>query len=473
MMNLKKYRATTTRDALELVKQDLGEDAFVVETKQVRTRGFLGLRSSTQIEVSAALSPVSEKIASKKAAKKGFPAHGILNLRDDSPALPSSTDPKRDSLMAALNARADSSDQFEKAIIDEFARPRIQSVEVSSLAPRIVHPRQAVVAAEINSDTTLDPQVAGVNPIAGNVNSREIELLRAEMRDVKFSLDAFAKQQRSTNPAKTDFELPEFSEIADPPFYDVFLQLTGKGVSGEIASQFVSEIIQPYKAEPMLRERLLNETLLRGISSRLCFQPDVLAQDGPSIVAVVGATGVGKTTTIAKLAARVALYEHRRVELVTLDTYRIAAVEQLKTYAEIIGAGCHVVRSVFELDAIIRRLPSDATILVDTTGRSPFDLVDQFELSDYLRQRPEIRKCLVIQATINSIDSSAAIKKFGVYGVDCVAVTKLDETLRPGSVIDAITENGLPLAYLCTGQRVPEDLQVATADSLTERILTL
>ncbi|MEP6850014.1 MAG: flagellar biosynthesis protein FlhF [Acidobacteriota bacterium] len=473
MMNLKKYRATTTRDALELVKQDLGEDAFVVETKQVRTRGFLGLRSSTQIEVSAALSPDSEKVPSKKSAKKGFPAHGILNLRDDSPALPNGSDPKRDSLMAALNARADSSDQFEKEIIGEFSRPMIESVEVSSLAPRIVHPRPAMITTQINTDSTLEAQVTGVSPIIGSTNSREIELLRAEMRDVKFSLDAFAKQQRSTNPVKSEFELPEFSEIADPPFYDVFLELTEKGVSGELASRFVSDIIQPYRTEPISRDGLLNETLLRGVSSTLTFQADVLAQDGPSIVAVVGATGVGKTTTIAKLAARVALYEHRRVELVTLDTYRIAAVEQLKTYAEIIGAGCHVVRSVFELDAIIRRLPSDATILIDTTGRSPFDLVDQFELSDYLRQRPEIRKCLVIQATINSIDSSAAIKKFGVYGVDCLAVTKLDETLRPGSVIDAITENDLPLAYLCTGQRVPEDLQVATADSLTERILSL
>ncbi len=163
--------------------------------------------------------------------------------------------------------------------------------------------------------------------------------------------------------------------------------------------------------------------------------------------------------------------ERRRVELVTLDTYRIAAVEQLKIYAEIIGANCHVVRSVFELDAVLRRLPSEATVLIDTTGKNPHDLADQYELADYLKGRDDISKCLAVQATTNFSDGLAAIKKFEMYGADCLTITKLDETTRPGAMVELIAEGSLPLTYICTGQRVPEDLHGATPENLAARII--
>jgi flagellar biosynthesis protein FlhF len=200
------------------------------------------------------------------------------------------------------------------------------------------------------------------------------------------------------------------------------------------------------------------------------FAADPLKKENPSIMAVIGATGVGKTTTIAKLAARVALHENRRVELITLDTYRIAAVEQLKIYAEIIGAGCHVVRSTLELDALLRRLPQDATVLIDTAGRSPHDLADQYELCDYLQRRKDIRKCLTVQATTNPLDGIAAIRKFEMYGADCLAITKMDETTRPGAMLELAAESNLPLVYFGTGQRVPEDLQIAAPETFTARI---
>jgi flagellar biosynthesis protein FlhF len=158
--------------------------------------------------------------------------------------------------------------------------------------------------------------------------------------------------------------------------------------------------------------------------------------------------------------------------LVTLDTYRIAAVQQLKTYAEIIGAGCHVVRTVLELDAVLARLPKDAKVLIDTTGRNPHDLSDQVEFSDFLKRRSHIRKCLVVQATTHPADAAAAVRKFQMYGADCLAITKMDETTRPGAMIETIVESSLPLAYLGTGQRVPEDLQIATAESLSNAVLS-
>jgi flagellar biosynthesis protein FlhF len=131
-----------------------------------------------------------------------------------------------------------------------------------------------------------------------------------------------------------------------------------------------------------------------------------------------------------------------------------------------------VLRSVLELDALVQRFSREATVLIDTIGRSARDLADQMELADYLRANQEIAKCLVIQATTHPADAQIAINKFGLFGANNLVITKLDETGRPGAAVSTAVEAGLPLAYLCNGQRVPEDIENATAESFTARVLS-
>lgn len=501
MMNVKKYRATTTREALEQIKQDLGEDAFVLETKQVKTGGFLGFKSGTQIEISAAAPMYAEQKAAKAPAKGFVPAPQILNLKDDTLAVPAKsadqpTGDEKKNIMSALNSRHALSQNFESAVAftpEAFkkapAKKVIEAVEISSEAPRFVRPKKDVlkqaapapkaltadvltpetITSEISAPEVTAAPAAIANPPA-MISSHEFELLRAELREVKFSLNAFASRQIIPTAPKSS-NLEEFGEVFDSPFYDAYLELAGTGISSKIARRLIADIIPDFKNGSVKAGELAHTALVRALSSQIRFEANPLEQENPTVMAIIGATGVGKTTTIAKLAARLVLHERRRVELVTLDTYRIAAVEQLKTYAEIIGAGCQVVRSVFELDAVLRRLPSDVTVLIDTTGKNPHDLADQYELSDYLLQHPEIRKCLAVQATIHPLDGIAAIKKFEMYGADCLALTKLDETTRPGAMIELVAESNLPLAYCCMGQRVPEDLHSATPESFAARIL--
>ena len=492
MMNVKKYRATTTRQALEQIRQDLGEDAFVLETKQVRTGGFLGFKGETQIEISAAVPGIAARPAAKKQAAAtpapapaaaAFPRTKILNLTDDTPAAPKQTsgNDEKESILSALNSRAALSNNFEYAV---SAAPKttannvvaagaikpqeIEAVEITSEAPRFVHPKKETVKTPVVEQSLPAVETSENSPAV--ISSREFELLRAELREVKFSLGAFANRQ-NIPVWDSSVSLEDFGEVFDSPFYDSYIELTATGMSPEMARHIITKIIPHYKSGFIKAEELSRQALIQALSIRIKFEPNPLEQEKPAVMAVIGSTGVGKTTTIAKLAARVALHERRRVELVTLDTYRIAAVEQLKTYAEIIGAGCQVVRSVFELDAVLRRMPADATVLIDTTGRNPHDLADQYELSDYLEQHPEIRKCLAVQAGIHPLDALAAIKKFEMYGADSLVLTKLDETTRPGAAIELVAESGLPLAYLCMGQRVPEDLQAATAESFAAQIL--
>lgn len=468
MMNVRKYRAETTRDALELIKRDMGEDAFVLETKRVRSGGILGFGSKTEIEVSAA---TGEAISGQQPAKAA-PGR-LVDLKDEAAAAPSFAafvPPIRErSVMTALNSRAASAAEFEGQISAATAESQPQTVEISPEAPRLVF------AEADRGERSAAIEIKPVAPVTAehkaNVPAeRELELLRAEMREMKFSLGALASVQSAAVRRGGSIDLGSFGKSVEPGMHDVFMELLATGMPAELAQQFAmtldaSELADAAVADPA------RITLFNAISSAVGFEPEILKGEGGVSLAIIGSTGVGKTTTAAKLAARAALYDGHRVELVTLDTYRIAAVEQLKTYAEIIGAGCHVVRSVFELDATLRRLPKDAKVIIDTTGRNPHDLADQFEFSEFLKRRQDIRKCLVVQATTHPADAIAAITKFQMYGADCLAVTKLDETIRPGVALETIIESCLPLAYLGIGQRVPEDLQVATAEALTNRVL--
>ena len=494
-MQVKKYRATSTREALEQIKKELGEDAFVLETKRVRVGGFMGMGSETQIEISAA-APASASASAaeeQRTAPKRLPAKR-LNITDDAPATPKSSKNSQAGLMAAIAARANSdafiknanrglTDAAENKTLNsgsqmppvefpaESRSNSIEAVEIAPHAPRVVHAKIKEAGAQTMPPLTLVPNKT-VEPASPNsqVSNRELELLRAEMREMKFSLGAFATRQ---NPHSISAGADPYTlgEIFDSPFYEAYIELTVCGVSAEISRKLVADTIPLYRSGAVKAEQIAQAALCGMFPGLIKLAEDPLQGAEPAMLAIIGATGVGKTTTIAKLAARIALRERRRVELVTLDTYRIAAVEQLRTYAEIIGAGCHVVHSVLELDATLQKMPAGVGVLIDTTGRNPHDLADQYELSDYLRRRRDIRKCLTIQATTSPQDAIAAAKKFEMYGADCLALTKMDETTRPGAVVEIAAEANLPLVYLCSGQRVPEDLQLAAPESFAARIL--
>ncbi len=488
MMQVKKYRATTTREALEQIKRDLGEDAFVLETKQVRTGGIFGFGSGTQIEVSAVAASAPGKPAEKKKTKPAAAQKSsLLGLVADEPAEPILFSKNHDAgtnddLPAfdfrGLNEkiRQNKSNNSTKDAPDTETENQNVGVEISEHAPRIVYPKKesketSALAPPTNfAKPAISALLNPVEPKPATQFNYELERLRAELREVKFTLSTFASRHSiGQSQSNVAFDAP--IELYDSPFYEAYLELTATGLVPEMVRDMVCEMI-PCGGAEMSPNELAHSALLKSLPSLIKFAPDPLRQnDEQKIIALIGSTGVGKTTTLAKLAARVALRERRRVELVTLDTYRIAAVEQLKTYAEIIGAGCHVARSILELDAILTRMPDEATILIDTTGRSPHDLADQFELSEYLNQREDILKCLVIQATTHYFDATVAARKFAMYGANCLAITKLDETTRAGAAVQVAADTALPLIYLCAGQRVPEDLEQATPESFAAYIM--
>jgi flagellar biosynthesis protein FlhF len=231
-------------------------------------------------------------------------------------------------------------------------------------------------------------------------------------------------------------------------------------------------------------ESSLVETLAAGQSSRLSSglgftdrapsrtidlpiaEPIRVTPGRRQVVALVGPTGVGKTTTIAKLAAHFRLREQCRVGLITVDTYRIAAVEQLKTYAQIMDLPLEVVATPREMRAAVGRLTDSDLVLIDTAGRSPRDAVRLGELRGLLAesQADEVQLVLSAVAGPDSIDVAAGV--FSTVGASALILTKLDEAVSLDWLPGLLERHRLPLVYTTNGQNVPDDIQPASATQL-------
>jgi flagellar biosynthesis protein FlhF len=192
---------------------------------------------------------------------------------------------------------------------------------------------------------------------------------------------------------------------------------------------------------------------------------------GPAVIFMVGPTGVGKTTTIAKLTAKMALEEKKNVALVTLDTYRIAAADQLKTYADIIQVPVQVALNGEELCQALNAFGDRDVIFVDTAGRSPFHEEQMQELDELVRLARPDETILVLSVTMNYEDMVTHYALFAPLLIDKIIFTKFDETKKIGGAINLLLASGKPLAYVANGQNVPDDLAVPDKLSLIQVIL--
>lgn len=192
--------------------------------------------------------------------------------------------------------------------------------------------------------------------------------------------------------------------------------------------------------------------------------------DKPRIVALIGPTGVGKTTTIGKLAAGFSIIDKRKVALITADTYRVAAVEQLKTFGEIIGVPVEVVMTPSGLREALELHADKELIFIDTAGRSPHHELHMSELSAFLDQAKPDFTMLVMSATTQFTDQFQIYQRFADLTTHLI-FTKLDETSITGSMINLLGQTTLPTAYLTNGQNVPDDIEVATPERMTYYVL--
>jgi flagellar biosynthesis protein FlhF len=216
-------------------------------------------------------------------------------------------------------------------------------------------------------------------------------------------------------------------------------------------------------AKQMLAERIANYfQRIDGIA---------IPPRGTKTVALIGPTGVGKTTTLAKLAANFVIKKGCKVALVTADTYRISAVEQLKTYADIIGVPIEVVYSPDELKAALYRHQDKELVLVDTAGRSPSNQYQLAELQALLEIDPYIETHLVMSATTKYRDALEIVNKFSICSPQKFLFTKVDEASNLGTIFNLLYQFPATLSYITTGQNVPDDISLVNPNELAELMM--
>ena len=220
------------------------------------------------------------------------------------------------------------------------------------------------------------------------------------------------------------------------------------------------------------RAGTLGQLVGRVLASQLKASGPVEPVPGkPRVIAFIGPTGVGKTTTLVKLASQYALVHQLKVALLTADTYRIGAVEQLRIYRDIMDIPFEAVSSPEEVGPAMRRYADRDLIFFDTAGRSPQNRRQIADLKDFLAAAKPAETHLCVSATTKNSDLLPIVGKFGLVPVNRFLVTKLDETRSHGLLLNLAASFQVPISYLTTGQNVPNDIEVASPERMAELVL--
>lgn len=223
-----------------------------------------------------------------------------------------------------------------------------------------------------------------------------------------------------------------------------------KGLPATFQNSLVEELESRFKAEPVLG---------RGEAK-------------PRIVALVGPPGAGKTTTLVKLAVNYGLAARRPAVILSMDTYRVAAAEQLRSYASILGVGFQVLETVTALAQTIEENRGKELIFIDTPGLGVGDLEHSPSLARFLATRTDIDTHLVLSSSTKAADLRRMVDGFEIFKAQRLLFTKLDETASFGPMLNEAARTGKPLSFFTNGQRIPEDLETASQSRLAELILT-
>jgi flagellar biosynthesis protein FlhF len=294
-----------------------------------------------------------------------------------------------------------------------------------------------VLAPQVG-ESAVSPSVEGG---ATKVAPEPPQLLSQEIEAMKREIEGLARRLGSP---------PIFAPPGDPPQPELYTRL--------VANEF---------------DATLALTIVSGRALQDVFEVDASLGLGVHrrVAAFVGPPGAGKTTTLVKLAARYGLASRKPSQIISTDVFRIAAADQLRSLASILGIGCDVVETPLALAQALEEHRSKDLILIDTPGLAPGEMEDGADLARLLATHPEIDAHLVLPASMKRADIAWVIDRYQMFQPKKLLFTRLDETRTFGALVSESARRELPISFLCAGQQIPEDIEPATKQRLTELVL--
>lgn len=405
-MKIKKYLVKDIKEALIQIKQELGENAVILQTRRIRKGGFLGIFGG---EIFTEVTAVAEENTSVDSKKKDFDNQEdtIYNLREI--------------LSRNIKKNLNNVKNYEKG-------------NFNGVKPE-------------NHDEIDNRNVSNGNPIASTNIIKDIEEIKRMFVQLNAKIEMF------------NGDLSEFpAELKK-----LFNRMVDQSISKDLSLKMLYEL----KDEESFEINRLSNLISRYFEKLIKVEvPDI----GNGISMFLGPTGVGKTTTLAKLAANLKLKQKKKVAILTIDTYRIAAVSQLKTYSEIMNIPFFVAYTPQEARNIISTIENFDSILIDTAGRSQRDEIHLDELKKYVEVVKSDYRFLLLNIAINTKDLIDTIERFSLCEPTHLIFTKLDETNNFGNILNVGDNFNLPIAFITTGQDVPDDIEIADSKRLSELI---
>jgi flagellar biosynthesis protein FlhF len=419
-MRIKRFEAPDTSTALALVKEEMGEDAVILATKVI------------------------------KAARAGKP--GKVEVV-------AAMDYDLDSLTKLSEGSKPADQEKENEKIEPVQPPRVnegQRVEPKNNYRRPFPPKPVREEKKKKNSLFAPENIA----VAENLQNKKTDNIELEAQQLRKRFANLLKEQQQKTP--DPLPMAEAPKKKDRPERRTGVMPVTRKVFDTSAQTPVPELV----SEPLNRPNPKDvakwrEKLIDKITISV---PEASHEKKPRVIVLTGATGVGKTTSAANIAAWFSIHQRCRVAMATMDCFRIGATDQLRAYSRVMRLKCDVVLRQKDISRIIQKYQDQDIIILDTTGRSPYDSHHLEELKDWLQPKELFEFYLVLSATTKKEDLAQIIKAYAGFSVKGLVLTKLDETRAYAALCQIIVGAGLPISFLGTGQRVPEDFQVASEE---------
>lgn len=484
-MIVRKYRASDMAAAVRQIRDDLGSDAVIIDSKHVRD-GWIGWFGRRQVEVIAVIEGTANRVVSppadlavssdEKSTINEVPDAIPAPMEAPSQAILSATDDVEDNRMEPPQAILSGPDDAE----DSRTEPQTEIPVPPAYSESAVAPgpsgdgdpgniRDEPEAGTPTVPFTQEPRsvpATEVLPPEPAVTAAMREM-RSHLRDLRSTVERLAHQ--GTTPVLE----------GSPILRGMYEHLLNHELDPSLALEVVSEAGTALSDDGAQDLFAIRGSVADQLKQRLPVGGALIPESDnemspaskPKIIFLVGPTGVGKTTTIAKLVSHYVLDRKCRVGLLSTDTYRIGATSQLDTYASIVGQALRIAYAPGELTSAVAEMSDYSLLLVDTPGCAQQNDSQIEELAAFIASVSQREVHLCVSSSTKIRDMMDIAGGFGRLSFDRIILTKLDETTIYGPMISFVHRRQIPVSYLSTGQQVPEDLEVATSERLADLVL--